>query len=181
MKLDNCSALVTGASRGLGAEFVKQLCARDHRVLAAVRDPSKADAARRQGATVVQLDVDRPETFDAFAASLDRPVDVLVNNAGIADTDATLASLTAETMERVHYPLQALLYLAALHRYLRGRLPGYDPYRHLAGVLYLFLRGMTGPATPRVDRQPCGVFAWWPPAALIVALSDLLDRGGEGA
>jgi NAD(P)-dependent dehydrogenase (short-subunit alcohol dehydrogenase family) len=93
---------VTGASRGLGAEFVKQLCARDHHVLAAVRDPAKADAARRQGATVVQLDVDRPETFDAFAASLDRPVDVLVNNAGVADTDATLASLTTATMERVH-------------------------------------------------------------------------------
>jgi NAD(P)-dependent dehydrogenase (short-subunit alcohol dehydrogenase family) len=94
--------LVTGASRGLGAEFVKQLCARDHHVLAAVRDPAKADAARRQGATVVQLDVDRPETFDAFVASLDRPVDVLVNNAGVADTDATLASLTTATMERVH-------------------------------------------------------------------------------
>jgi NAD(P)-dependent dehydrogenase (short-subunit alcohol dehydrogenase family) len=94
--------LVTGASRGLGAEFVKQLCSRDHRVLAAMRDPKHGDAARRAGATVVQLDVDRPETFDAFAASLDRPVDVLVNNAGIADTDATLASLTSETMERVH-------------------------------------------------------------------------------
>ena len=75
--------LVTGASRGLGAELVKQLCARDHRVLAAMRDPKHGDAARRAGATVVQLDVDRPETFDAFAASLDRPVDVLVNNAGI--------------------------------------------------------------------------------------------------
>ena len=81
-------------------------------------------------------------------------------------------------MERAHYPLQALLYLAALHRYLRGRIAAYDSGRHLAGVLYLFLRGMTGPATPRVDGQPCGVFAWRPPAPLIEALSDLLDRGG---
>src|SRR5262245_15323226 len=94
--------LVTGASRGLGAEFVKQLCGRDHRVLAAMRDPKHGDAARRSGATVVQLDVDRPQTFDSFAASLDRPVDVLVHNAGIADADAALASLTPETMERVH-------------------------------------------------------------------------------
>src|SRR4029078_11206817 len=78
--------LVTGASRGLGAEFVKQLCGRDHRLLAAMRDPTQGEAARRAGATGVRLDVDRPETFDAFAASLDRPVDVLVNNAGIADT-----------------------------------------------------------------------------------------------
>ncbi len=85
----------------------------------------------------------------------------------------------AQAMQRAHYPLQALLYLAALHRYLRGRLPGYDAERHLAGVFYLFLRGMTGPATPRVDGQPCGVFAWRPPAPLVEALSDLLDRGGE--
>ena len=84
----------------------------------------------------------------------------------------------ANAMQRAHYPLQALLYLAALHRYLRGRLPGYDADRHLAGILYLFLRGMTGPATPRVDGHPCGVFAWRPPTSLIEALSDLLDRGG---
>jgi NAD(P)-dependent dehydrogenase (short-subunit alcohol dehydrogenase family) len=51
--------LVTGASRGLGAEFVKQLCGQDHRVLAAMRDPKQGDVARRAGATVVQLDVDR--------------------------------------------------------------------------------------------------------------------------
>ena len=82
----------------------------------------------------------------------------------------------AEAMQRAHYPLQALLYVAALHRYLRWRLPDYDPDRHLAGVLYLFLRGMTGPDTPRVDGQPCGVFAWRPPAPLVEALSDLLDR-----
>jgi exodeoxyribonuclease V beta subunit len=83
----------------------------------------------------------------------------------------------AEAMQRAHYPLQALLYLVALHRYLRGRLPDYDADRHLAGVFYLFLRGMTGPATPRVDGHPCGVFAWRPPSALVEALSDLLDRG----
>src|SRR5204863_3048807 len=39
----------------------------------------------------------------------------------------------AEAMMRAHYPLQALLYLAALHRYLRGRLLAYDADRHLAG------------------------------------------------
>jgi exodeoxyribonuclease V beta subunit len=86
------------------------------------------------------------------------------------------AALAAE-MERAHYGLQALLYTAALHRYLRWRLPGYDPERHLAGVLYLFVRGMTGPDTPVVDGLPCGVFAWRPRGALVEALSDALDRG----
>ncbi len=77
----------------------------------------------------------------------------------------------AQAMMDAHYPLQALLYNAALHRFLRWRVPGYDPPRHLGGVLYLFLRGMAGPATP----AGCGVFSWQPPAPMIVALSDLLD------
>src|SRR5262249_4219226 len=84
----------------------------------------------------------------------------------------------ATAMQRAHYPLQALLYLAALHRYLRGRLPDYNPDIQLAGVLYLFLRGMTGPDTPRVAGQPCGIFAWRPPTPLVEELSALLDRGG---
>jgi len=86
------------------------------------------------------------------------------------------AALTA-VMLRHHYGLQALLYTVALHRYLRWRLPGYEPERHLAGVAYLFLRGMSGPDTPTVDGKPCGVFGWRPPGALVVELSDLLDQG----
>jgi exodeoxyribonuclease V beta subunit len=80
-------------------------------------------------------------------------------------------------MVRAHYPLQAMLYAVALHRYLRWRLAGYDPATHLGGVLYLFLRGMCGPDTPRVDGAPCGVFAWQPPAGLVLGLSDLFDAG----
>ena len=76
----------------------------------------------------------------------------------------------AAEMLRAHYPLQALLYCVALHRYLRWRQPGYDPARHLGGVQYLFVRGMVGPSTP----DGCGVFDWQPPAALVVAVSDLL-------
>ncbi len=71
-------------------------------------------------------------------------------------------------MLRAHYPLQALLYCVALHRFLRWRQPGYDPEHHLGGVLYLFLRGMCGPG---VDA---GVWSWEPPAPLVVATSDLL-------
>jgi exodeoxyribonuclease V beta subunit len=82
-----------------------------------------------------------------------------------------------EEMQRSHYALQALVYAVALHRYLRWRLPGYDTNRDRPALLYLFLRGMTGPDTPRVDGTPCGIFAWRPPAALLPALSDVLDRG----
>jgi exodeoxyribonuclease V beta subunit len=81
----------------------------------------------------------------------------------------------AGAMGHSDYPLQALLYSVALHRYLRWRLPGYDPGRHLGGVLYLYLRGMCGPETPVIDGQPCGVFTWRAPVALVEELSALLD------
>lgn len=81
----------------------------------------------------------------------------------------------AEAMMSAHYPLQALLYAVAVHRMLRWRQPAYDPAVHLGGVLYLFVRGMAGPDTPRVDGVPCGVFGWRPPASLVVELSALLD------
>jgi exodeoxyribonuclease V beta subunit len=73
------------------------------------------------------------------------------------------------------YPLQAMLYSVVLHRYLRWRLPGYDPEVHLGGVIYLYLRGMCGPGTPLVDGHPAGVFSWPMPTSLVLALSELLD------
>jgi exodeoxyribonuclease V beta subunit len=88
--------------------------------------------------------------------------------------DYTPARMAAAMMH-AHYPLQALLYAVAVHRMLRWRQPDYDPAVHLGGILYLFVRGMAGPETPRVDHMPCGVFSWRPPASLVVELSALLD------
>ncbi len=96
----------------------------------------------------------------------------------LSTADYRPAAMT-EAMRAAHYPLQALLYSVALHRFLRWRQPGYDPAEHLGGVLYLFLRGMAGAATPVLDGAPCGVFSWAPPAALVGDLSDLLDRGAR--
>jgi len=95
----------------------------------------------------------------------------------------------AAAMADHDYPLQALLYSVALHRYLRWRLPGYEPDLHLGGAAYLFLRGMagsSGPASsaPAGSPEPAwseegpatpGVFAWPLPPRLVVGLSDLLD------
>ncbi|MDF2967532.1 MAG: exodeoxyribonuclease beta subunit [Nocardioidaceae bacterium] len=83
----------------------------------------------------------------------------------------------ADAMLAAHYPLQALLYLVALHRYLGWRQPDYDPAVSLGGVLYLFVRGMCGPDTPVVDGSPCGVFGWQPPPGLVEELSRLLAGG----
>jgi exodeoxyribonuclease V beta subunit len=82
-----------------------------------------------------------------------------------------------DEMEAAHYPLQALLYAVALHRYLRWRLPGYEPDRHFGGVLYLFLRGMSAAEPLSHDGHACGVWSWKPPGELVESLSDLFDRG----
>ena len=92
------------------------------------------------------------------------------------------ADRLVEAMEEHDYPLQALLYSVALHRYLRWRMPTYRPDDHLGGTAYLFLRGMTG--TDPVDGRAPGVFEWAVPPGLVVALSDLLDgrrRAGSAA
>jgi len=100
--------------------------------------------------------------------------------------DLRLAHYRAEAMAaemiRTHYPLQALVYCVALHRFLTLRLTGYDPERHLGGVGYLFVRGMAGRAAALdASGEPeTGVFSWFPPAGLVVELSDLLaDRGAR--
>ncbi len=88
--------------------------------------------------------------------------------------------LLTAAMTHSHYPLQAVIYCVALHRYLRWRLgPRYDPDRHLGGVAYLFIRGMVGAATPTLAGTPYGVFTWHPPTRTVLALDDLF-RGGGG-
>ncbi len=91
-----------------------------------------------------------------------------------ADGDYAPERLVTAMLEH-DYPLQALLYSVALHRYLRWRLPEYRPDVHLGGVAYLFVRGMRGPETPLADGRPHGVFAWELPPGLVTDLSDLLE------
>ncbi len=105
-------------------------------------------------------------------------VDYKTNWLGPSDEPLTAASYRPEALDAAmghsDYPLQALLYAAVLHRFLRWRLPDYDPERHLGEVLYLYVRGMCGPDTPLVDGAPCGVFSWRAPVGLVDDLSDLL-------
>jgi exodeoxyribonuclease V beta subunit len=107
-------------------------------------------------------------------------VDYKTNRLGDSAADYGSSRL-AEAMLHSDYPLQALLYSVVLHRYLRWRLPGYDPHQHLSGVMYLFVRGMCGPQTPVIDGHPCGVFSWTPPVSMVTELSDILDRGRSAA
>lgn len=68
------------------------------------------------------------------------------------------------------YDVQYTLYLLALHRLLKSRLPHYDYDQHMGGAVYLFLRG--------IDQPGAGVFTDRPPKALIEAL-DAVMSGAE--
>ncbi|MCP9838609.1 UvrD-helicase domain-containing protein [Cyanobium sp. N.Huapi 1H5] len=86
----------------------------------------------------------------------------------------------AALMAQSHYPLQAHLYLVALHRYLAWRLPGYDPERHLGGYAYVFLRGAPGEAGAQAPGGAVpGMFVERPPLGRLLALDGAL--GGHAA
>ena len=85
-----------------------------------------------------------------------------------------------DLMAANHYPLQAHLYVVALHRYLSWRLPNYDPHRHLGGYAYVFLRGIPGPMemSGRQSTAPTpGVLVDQPSLERILALDALLREG----
>jgi len=80
------TAIVTGANSGLGAATARTLAHSGARVVLACRDVAKGEAAAASmiGAVEVrQLDLASLDGVRAFAAGVEEPVDVLVNNAGV--------------------------------------------------------------------------------------------------
>jgi len=79
--------VITGANRGIGLEFAKQLLAAGHTIIAGVRHPEKMDF-RHERMTVHQLDVASTSSVETFAQNVKSStasIDVLVNNAGRMD------------------------------------------------------------------------------------------------
>lgn len=80
------TVVVTGGNSGLGLETARTLAAAGAHVVLAVRDTAKGEAAAAQlpGSTQVrELDLADLSSVRAFAEAWDRPLDLLVNNAGI--------------------------------------------------------------------------------------------------
>lgn len=71
----------------------------------------------------------------------------------------------AEAMLEHRYDLQYVLYILALHRLLKSRLPDYRYESDIGGACYLFLRGCSSPGQ--------GIFIERPPRQLIEALDEL--------
>lgn len=101
--------LVTGANRGLGLEFVRQLLARGERVIAACRHTERASELNRLSGQfpghlkVLPLDVAEPRSITELAREvemLDLRIDVLINNAGVLTSGETFGAIESSSLEQ---------------------------------------------------------------------------------
>jgi NAD(P)-dependent dehydrogenase (short-subunit alcohol dehydrogenase family) len=97
VKLENAVVLVTGANRGIGLAFTRELFARGARkVYAGARDPA---TIMQPGARALRLDVTNPDDVKA-AADVASDVTLLINNAGIAQPGGFLAPDSEDVARR---------------------------------------------------------------------------------
>jgi len=98
MKIENAVVLVTGANRGIGLAFARELLARGARkVYAGARDPA---AVRQTDVQPLRLDVTTSDDV-AAAAELASDVTLVINNAGIAQPGGFLAPDSEDVARRI--------------------------------------------------------------------------------
>ena len=98
MNIKDATVLVTGANRGLGLVFTRELLARAARkVYAAARDPSPIT---QPGVQPLRLDVTNADDV-AAAAKLASDVTLVINNAGIAQAGGFLAEDSEAVTRRI--------------------------------------------------------------------------------
>ena len=131
------TALVTGATAGLGAEFARQLAAQGQDLVIVARDADRLEQVAEQlhsaygvAVEVLAADLADHEQVRRVAERLSdpaRPVDTLVNNAGFARRTGFLADNLAEEERAVDVMLRAVLVLShaaarAMKQRGRGRI-----------------------------------------------------------
>jgi len=116
--------LITGAGSGIGAGIAAELAAAGHHLVVTDIAPGPAQAvvddirARGGSAEAQVLDVTSDASIAAALAALSRPVDVLVNNAGLQH----VAPLEEFPMEKWEFLVQVML--VGVARLTRALLPG---------------------------------------------------------
>ncbi len=95
--------LITGANRGIGLELTRQVAISGANVIAATRDPAKASelnalaAASHGRIEVIAMDVGDQASIAAAQAQVGaRPIDALINNAGVMGKAQTVLDMEPE-------------------------------------------------------------------------------------
>ena len=127
---DHPTALITGASGGIGEAFARQLAARRTHLILVARSAAKLDALAREleaahaiRATVIVQDLTDPgaaEAVEAQVSALGLTVDFLINNAGFASYGEFQTLPLAHELELIQVNVAALT--ALTHRFLPGML-----------------------------------------------------------
>lgn len=184
---DYRTALVTGASRGIGEAFARQLAARGQDLVLVARSRERVEAlagelAERHGVTthVIVADLARPCVADrVFAETEDLgiEVDLLVNNAGFAragafvdlplDAQADMVRLNVNTLVELTH-----LYLPAMRRRRRGGVinvsstAGFQPVPRMAvyGATKAFVLSFSEAVAAEVEGDGVRVMALCPGA-----------------
>lgn len=106
------TAMVTGASSGMGKSIAKRLIADGYQVFVAARNADRMKDLARLGAVVLRMDISREEDIVAAVAAISEQaggVDVLVNNAGFG----LYGPVEEITMEEARYQFEVNLFGAA--------------------------------------------------------------------
>ncbi len=122
------TALVIGASRGIGREFVRQLCADGWKVFATARDDASLAMLSDEGAHAIKTDVTKPESLAELPWRLDgEKIDLALYVAGVlpnwegATESPTLADFDATMHANVLGAMQSLPLLAPFVSDAKGR------------------------------------------------------------
>jgi len=166
----NPTVLITGANRGIGLELAREYAAAGWHVIGTARKPDEAIALKTLGAEVEQLDVTDQGSVDRLAADLrGRPIDILINNAGIqllmwklgeVDIDKYNRTLAVNTVGPVRVTLALLPNLRAGDRKLIVNMTsdissianntsgGFYGYRESKAALNMFTRSLAAELGP---------------------------------
>jgi uncharacterized protein len=126
MKLDNCSAVVTGASAGIGRELARQLAARAKLLVLVARRRDRLEELREElqsknpalRVEIRDTDLSNLEQTMQLAAFLtNEPIDFLINNAGVGDHGSFA------TADPIHVNQQVQVNVLALTALTRALLP----------------------------------------------------------